>query len=188
VSVWKQKRSVMRRYDMTARLYDMRYAEEQETKYKAALRNLSVAGTVLDVGCGTGLFFSHIAAEAERVVGIDVSRKLLSEGRKRAKKSREVYLVQADADHLPFKNDCFSAIFAFTLLQNMPKPMETLAEIRRTANSDAFIVVTGLKKIFSLEALSDLIQQSGLRVVSVRDDDVLKCYVAITVKGSCSSS
>jgi ubiquinone/menaquinone biosynthesis C-methylase UbiE len=166
----------------------MRYAEEQEAKYKTALGDLNATGTILDVGCGTGLLFSHVAAEAERLVGVDVSRKLLFEARKRAREFRTVHLVQADADHLPFRNAYFSVIFAFTVLQNMPKPSETLAEIRRTANHDASIVVTGLKKTFSLDAFGGLLRQAGLRLVSVKDDDVLKCYVAISVKSSCSRS
>lgn len=184
MNAWKQKRSVMRRYDLTAHLYDMRYAEEQEAKYRIALENLDATGTVLDVGCGTGLLFSHVAAEAETVVGVDVSKQLLLQARKRAGKFRSVHLVQADADHLPFKDAYFSVVFAFTVLQNMPKPLETLVEIRRTAKRDASIVVTGLKKVFSLGAFEELLQQAGLRVVSLKDDDILKCYVAINAKSS----
>jgi ubiquinone/menaquinone biosynthesis C-methylase UbiE len=182
MSEWKQKRKVMRRYDVTAQMYDLRYAEEQEAKYRVALENVDVAGTVLDVGCGTGLLFSHVAAEAELVVGVDVSKQLLLQAKKHTIKFRSVHLVQADADHLPFKNDYFTVVFAFTVLQNMPKPAGTLNEIKRTAKHDAFIVVTGLKKTFSLEAFGELLQQAGLRVVSLKDDEVLKCYVAVSVR------
>ena len=183
---WDQKRRVMRRYDVTAQMYDLRYAEEQEAKYKAALTNLNIAHTslILDVGCGTGLLFSHVAAQAETVVGVDVSRKQLLQARERAKNYRNVHLVQADADHLPFKNDYFTVVFTFTVLQNMPKPAETLNEIKRTAKHDAFIAITGLKKTFSLEAFGELLQQAGLRVVSLKDDGTLKCYVAVSLRSS----
>jgi ubiquinone/menaquinone biosynthesis C-methylase UbiE len=184
VSAWKQKRSVKRRYDLTAHLYDARYAEEQEAKYSVALENLGVTGVVLDVGCGTGLLFSHVAAEAELVVGVDVSKQLLLQARKRAEKFCNVHLVQADGDYLPFKNSRFSVVFAFTVLQNLPKPSETLAEIGRTARRDASIVVSGLKKAFSLKAFGELLRQAGFGVVSLRDVDVLKCYVALSVKSS----
>ena len=71
---WKDKRKVMQRYDLTAQMYDERYAEEQETKYRVSLENLNVTGcVVLDVGCGSGLFFSHVAAQASMVVGVDIS-------------------------------------------------------------------------------------------------------------------
>jgi demethylmenaquinone methyltransferase/2-methoxy-6-polyprenyl-1,4-benzoquinol methylase len=184
LSKWGQKRKVMRRYDLTAQIYDVRYAEEQEAKYKKALECLNVASNslILDVGCGTGLLFSHVAAEAQTVVGMDVSRKLLIQARERTREFRNVHVVQADADHMPFKNDYFSVVFAFTVLQNMPKPLETLKEIKRTAKHDASIVVTGLKKAFSLEAFRELLQHTGLHIVSLKDDDVLKCYVAVSVQ------
>lgn len=181
---WQQKRRVMQRYDVTAEMYDARYAEEQEAKYKAALAGLNVAGAILDVGCGTGLLFSHVAAQAEMAVGVDVSGKLLLQAKERAKNFRNAHLVQADADHLPFKSECFAVVFAFTVLQNMPKPAETLTEIKRTAKRGGSIVVTGLKKAFSLEAFGALLRQAGLRVVSLKDDAVLKCHVAVSVRSS----
>ena len=183
VNKWDQKRKIIRRYDLTAQLYDMQYAEEQEIKYKTALERLSVArnSKVLDVGCGTGLLFSHVAAEAQKVVGVDISGKLMLKAKERARNFRNVYLVQADADHIPFKDNYFSAVFAFTVLQNLPGPLETLKEIKRIAERDAPIVVTGLKKVFSLEAFRGLLQSAGLKVVSLNDDDALKCHIAVSV-------
>jgi len=181
---WRQKRSVKQRYDVTAQMYDARYAEEQEAKYKAALAGLNVAGAVLDVGCGSGLLFSHVAAQAEVVVGVDVSGKLLLQAKERAKNFCNAHVVQADADHLPFRSECFAVVFAFTVLQNMPKPAETLTELKRAATRNGAIVVTGLKKAFSLEAFESLLRQAGLRVISIKDDAVLKCYVAVNAQKS----
>jgi ubiquinone/menaquinone biosynthesis C-methylase UbiE len=160
----------MQRYDITAAMYNARYAEEQEAKYKAALASVNVAGAVMDVGCGTGLLFSHVSA------------KLLLQAKKRAKAYGNVHVVRADADHLPVKADGFTTVFAFTVLQNMPKPAETLLELKRAAKRDGAIVVSGLKKTFALEAFEHLLQQAGLRVVSLKDDAVLKCYVAVSVQ------
>jgi demethylmenaquinone methyltransferase/2-methoxy-6-polyprenyl-1,4-benzoquinol methylase len=186
MSEWKQKRRVMRRYDLTAQMYDVRYAEEQEAKYKVALENLSVTcnSIVLDVGCGTGLLFSHVAVEAETIAGVDVSKKLLLQARKRARKFRSVHLVQADADHLPFKNACFSVVFAFTVLQNMPRPLETLNELKRVTKFGGNVVVTGLKKAFGLEAFGELLEHAGLRVNSFADDETLKCYIVVSTQNS----
>jgi len=38
-----------------------------------------------------------------------------------------------------------------------------------------------LKKVFSLEAFRELLQNASLQVVTLVDADVLKCYVAVTV-------
>ncbi len=184
VNKWDQKRKTMRRYDLTAEMYERRYAEEQAVKYKAALKHIVINkdSKVLDVGCGTGLLFSHIAAEAQIVLAVDISSRLLQQGKERSRGFCRVHLVKADADHLPFINNQFNVILAFTVLQNMPKPLETLNEIKRNAQQGASIGVTGLKKIFSLEALQALLQDAGLQVVYIEDDEPLKCYVAVTVK------
>jgi len=183
VNKWNKKRTVMRRYNLTAEMYETRYAEEQQAKYKAALKNLNIkSGRVLDVGCGTGLLFRQIAPEAQTIVGVDISGKLLHQAKERTRDFLNVHLVQADADHLPFTSRHFNMVFAFTMLQNMPKPAETLNEIKRNATCDASVMVTGLKKFFSLDAFQALLQDAGLRVVSLEDDEVLKCYVAVTVQ------
>jgi ubiquinone/menaquinone biosynthesis C-methylase UbiE len=183
VNKWNQKRATMQRYNLTARMYEMRYAEEQAAKYEAALEHLNINGRrVLDVGCGTGLLFNKVAAQAQTVVGVDISSKLLHQAKERARAFSNVHLVQADADHLPFTSRYFNVVFAFTMLQNMPNPSETLNEIKRNAQQAASIVVTGLKKVFSLEAFQKLLQDDGLQVVHIETAEPLKCYVAVTVR------
>jgi ubiquinone/menaquinone biosynthesis C-methylase UbiE len=173
---------VMRRYDLTAEMYDDRYAEEQAAKYHAALKHLHMHGSVLDVGCGTGLLISRVAAEAQTVVGVDISRLLLLQAKERARDFCNVHLVQADADHLPFGDKQFKVVFSFTVLQNMPKPLETLSELKRNAERGGYVVVSGLKKAFSLGYFKALLHDTCLRVVYIEDDDALKCYVAVTIR------
>ena len=181
MSGWKKKRDVMRRYDTTAGLYDRRYAEEQEAKIVAAMKHVKIEerSLALDAGCGTGLFFSHINTKTGTLVGVDISKKSLLVARKRARTRGNVCLVLADADNMPFKERCFCHVFAFTLVQNMPCPVDTLMELRRVASEDAAFVVTGLKRIFARKAFEALIEDAGLRVLAFEDGDNLKCYVAV---------
>jgi ubiquinone/menaquinone biosynthesis C-methylase UbiE len=133
---------------------------------------------ILDVGCGTGLFFTCIAEKAKMVVGIDVSSRLLAKAKQRARNICNVHLVRGDVDHLPFKTYSFNIVSAFTVLQNMPKPLITLTEIKRTTKPKGSIVVTGLKKTFSLNTFSRLIKKADLSLSSIRDGDFLRCYLA----------
>ena len=75
MSEWKKKREVMLHYDQTAASYEAQYAEEQDAKMEAALSGvyLKENSLILDVGCGTGLLFPHIADKARLLVGIDTS-------------------------------------------------------------------------------------------------------------------
>jgi ubiquinone/menaquinone biosynthesis C-methylase UbiE len=178
---WSKKRRIMCRYDLTASIYDMRYEEEQTAKIEAALKNDTVKanGLVLDVGCGTGLLFQHVAGKSAGVVGLDISRKTLSNAKKREKEFRNVHLVLADADHMPFNDGLFDGVYAFTVIQNLPNPEDALAEMRNVARVGSTVVVTGLKKCFSQNALISLLETAGFRVVRLEDACNLKCYVAV---------
>jgi len=181
MSGWKKKRDVRRRYDTTAGLYDRRYAEEQEAKIAAAMKHVKIGerSLVLDAGCGTGLFFSHMNTGTGTFVGVDISKKSLLVARERAKSHGNIGLVLADADGMPFRERSFCCVFAFTLVQNMPRPVETLMELRRVASEDGVFVVTGLKRIFGRKAFEALTENAGLRVLAFEDGDDLKCYVAV---------
>ena len=176
---WKDKSKVMQRYDVTAQGYDELYAQEQKAKYMAALENVAVTGTVLDVGCGSGLFFKEVDAQADMVVGVDISRKLLLKAKQQADAFGNVWVLQADADHLPFKDGLFDVVFAFTVIQNMPNPSAIMGEFKRVTKPAGRVVVTGLKRVFSLTAFLDLLEASGLTVVSFVDKEDLKCYVSV---------
>ncbi len=171
----------MRRYDYSASVYDTQYCEEQEAKIKAALSEIKLrkGSSVLDVGCGTGLLFSHIAEDAALLVGLDFSSNILRQASKRAKQHSSVAILRADADFLPFPDKTFNAVFAITLLQNMPNPLRGLYEIKRVAQSKAAVIVTGLKKEFSREEFAQLLKGAKLEIWVMKADEQLKGYVAI---------
>lgn len=187
MSEWKLKRDSMQHYDITAKSYDEQYAEEQRAKIETALKNVEFNknSLILDCGCGTGLLFEYVAKKADMVVGLDLSRKILAEAKRRAKAFSNVSLVLADADYQPFRNYAFNHVFAVTLLQNMPNPEKTLAEIFRVAENDAYIIVTGLKKKFSSDDFEGLLRKFGLNLIDISNgDERLKCYVAVCKKPS----
>lgn len=180
MSEWNKKRYVMQRYDSTAHIYDMRYAEEQTAKIEVAMENVNVEreSMVLDVGCGTGLLFKYVANKAEAVVGLDISRKILLKAKERVKEFPNVHLILADADNMPLKEGIFSHLFVVTLIQNMPNPVKTLNEAKRATKENAFIVVTGLKKKFPMEVFKSLLQNACLNVIALKSES-LNCHVGV---------
>jgi len=181
LSSWRKKCSVANRYNVTSASYDEQYAQEQAVKYCATQRVLNnfYGSAVLDVGCGSGLFFPYVADKTPLVVGVDISRNLLLKAKVRAKSFCNVHIIQADADYLPFKNALFDVVFAFTMLQNMPTPKRSLLEFKRQIKDDGKLVVTGLKKFFGLSVFLDLFETNGLRLLEFIDDSALNCYLAI---------
>jgi len=169
MSGWNQKRDVMRRYNLMAKSYEELYAGEQRVKIEKSIGKVGIDknSLILDCGCGTGLLFDYVADKVKMVVGLDISRGLLEKAKKRAEKFDNIHLVLADADHAPFKDNVFDVVFAVTLLQNMPNPEETLAELKRVAEANAFLVITGLKKKFCLVSFEALLRKLKLNIIEI---------------------
>ncbi|MCW3997495.1 MAG: class I SAM-dependent methyltransferase [Candidatus Bathyarchaeota archaeon] len=183
MTTWKEKRRVKNCYNLTSDIYNRRYLKEQEKKFKQALLHLNLKpdSAVLDVGCGSGLFFTYVSSKVGFVVGIDISIELLNKAKKEVN-APNIHLIQADADHLPFQAKRFNIVFAFTVLQNMPSPLKTLKEIRVATKNDGQIIVTGLKKVFSMETFLELLRKSGFNIISLENGSKLKGYIAIMQK------
>jgi ubiquinone/menaquinone biosynthesis C-methylase UbiE len=180
VTTWTEKRRIMERYDASSETYEGLYGEEQQRKYNKALEKVDVTNMILlDVGCGSGLLFSQVSFQTLMIVGVDLSRNLLLKAKEQARDLGDVFVVQADADHLPFKRGFFDGVFAFTMLQNMPDPTETLAELKRVAKKEGHVVVTGLKKVIPFNRFLDLLDASKLKMIYFVDDDAINCYVAV---------
>ncbi|MDH5449070.1 MAG: class I SAM-dependent methyltransferase [Candidatus Bathyarchaeota archaeon] len=178
---WKQKRRHMCHYNRTAHIYDIRYTEEQNLKIKIAVESLKLGeqGSILDLGCGTGLLLPRIQEIAKSVVGLDVSKEMLKETASRIEQSANVHLILADADHTPLRNSYFDTIFAITLLQNMPNPSKTLQEAKRITEPNGSIIVTGLKKHFTEHSFVRFLKNAKLKTRLLKANDNLKCYIAI---------
>ncbi len=169
----------MRHYDRLAPIYESEYAEEQNRKMETALRALEPRGeALLDIGCGTGLLFNHVKGKVGLIVGLDISRGMLREARKRAT-SPNILLVQADSDHMPFPNQTFNLAFAITLIQNTPNPLSTLIEMERVCKPNSHLVITGLKKSFTGESFKKLLEKAELEIQTIKEDVEGKEFIAI---------
>jgi ubiquinone/menaquinone biosynthesis C-methylase UbiE len=183
---WKQKRSAIKHYNQTAKTYDQQYLEEQSIKIALALEYLTQPivknAVILDAGCGTGVLFHYIARKAKQTVGIDISIELLNKAKTKTKAYPNIALIKADTDFMPFKAKTFTHTFAFTLIQNTPRPQSTIEEIKRVTSRDATLVITGLKKHFTQTAFVKLLENVRLEILTLKADEEVKDFVAVCRK------
>jgi SAM-dependent methyltransferase len=103
--------------------------------------------SVLDAGCGTGVFLPGLAgivgAEG-RVVGLDHSVAFLEEARKRlagASLSERVELVEGDVHHLPFADGTFDAVHCERVLMHVEDPALAIREMARVLRPGGRVLI-----------------------------------------------
>ena len=172
------KREVAGAYDaLGGRIYDLRYSEEQEAKYKLLLKRVrpDAADVVLDVGCGTGLLLMKLHS---RNVGVDVSPGLISAAKSRAEPQLRSDLVLADAEGLPFREAVFDKVYSVTLIQNTPDPDGAVTEMKRVSRPGSKLAITALRKGLPERRFKSLFERARLTSVSFVLDDGLKDWIA----------
>ncbi len=177
----RNKREVAKAYDtLGGRIYDLRYTEEQESKYKMLLERIppETSDMTLDVGCGTGLLLDKLSS---RNVGLDISLALLSAARMGVGAHPNNELVQADAENLPFRDATFHKIYSVTLIQNTPNPEKAIVEMKRVSRRGSKLVITALKKGFTEDQFTTLLENIGLEPVEFIFDEDLKDWVALVL-------
>ncbi len=98
--------------------------------------------SILDVGCGEGVLTSKWAARIApgRVVGIDLEDpKLAAEWSARQQPNLEYRTVEAT--QLPFADDEFDLAAAIEVLEHLPEPERTVAEMARVARRHLLVSV-----------------------------------------------
>ncbi len=88
------------------------------------------AGTVLDVGTGSGLFAEAFANKGLDVTGIDDSREMVEAAQGYVPQG---HFRQAPAEDLPFTGQAFDLVFLGLVLHETSSPLKALEEARRVA-------------------------------------------------------
>ena len=97
--------------------------------------------SLLDVGCGEGVLTAQWAARIEgRVVGIDLDDpQLHAEWEQRAASNLEYRVMKAE--NLPFGDGEFDVASAIEVLEHVPDPEHTVAEMARVASRHLLVSV-----------------------------------------------
>lgn len=89
---------------------------------------LNLGDRILDLGCGSGVFSEILTARGYQCIGIDLSRVQLGYGKSAG---RDVTLVNADVEALPFPENYFDGILLIGLIHHLPNPNLCINEIKR---------------------------------------------------------
>jgi SAM-dependent methyltransferase len=123
--------------------------EQQGPTYEAVLGRVD-ARSVLDVGCGTGVFLRLCADRGAAVAGLDASEELLAVARERVP---EADLRVGDLQTLPYEDDAFDLVTGFGSFFYAADVAGALREAARVAHRHLAVQTFGRPERCDLEAL-----------------------------------
>src|SRR5262245_63754938 len=142
--VWLAERraAVIAAYDAEAPGYDQReYPSDMQREWLArVLSMIPPSGTVLDAPCGTGKYFSMLAAAGHPIVGIDQSPGMLAQARARGIATSLEHRTLQDLSYVHE----FDAVITVDAMENIPPedwPL-VLANLHRAVRPGGVIYLT----------------------------------------------
>ncbi len=98
--------------------------------------------TVLDVATGTGSMAVLLSPKAKKVVGIDLSDKMLAKARKKPH-TGDLSFLRMDAGHMDFPNGSFDIVIISLGLHDMPVEVRMLVmqEAKRVLRKDGKLYI-----------------------------------------------
>jgi demethylmenaquinone methyltransferase/2-methoxy-6-polyprenyl-1,4-benzoquinol methylase len=131
-------------FDTVAPVYDFitrAFSYGMDMGWKRTLverANLPENARVLDLACGTGDFslLAERVRPGARAVAVDITERMLQLARDRGVR----VVACGDAGALPFRDDCFDAVFIGYGLRNFPNLAQAVHEIERVTRPGGMLV------------------------------------------------
>jgi ubiquinone/menaquinone biosynthesis C-methylase UbiE len=111
----------------------------------------TLAGALLDVGCGPGNIVLKIAQRCPSlsIVGLDSSQNMVDAARRTAAElelNKQVFFQRADAGRMPFADGSFDIVLSNSVLHHLADPSRMFREMLRVAKPGGAILVRDLRR------------------------------------------
>ena len=117
--------------------------------------------TVLDIGCGGGLFAEEVAKLGCQVIGIDPSARSIEIAKQHAKKMRlPITYRVASGEKIPFDDNTFDMVFCCDVLEHVRDVSDVIAESARVLKAGGIYMYDTINRtLFSKFIMITLIQK-----------------------------
>ncbi len=156
------KKSVIDNYNVEGRDYDkIRYGRTRGGRFfsEIELREtllMMKRGNVLHIGTATGRVSTHLISKGFDYVGLELSRVMARIAKEKLNRSAQI--VQADAEHLPFKGDTFDNVLSLRSFHFMPDPDRFLRDANRVLKPAGHVIVSFEKKVRGREIFRNIMK------------------------------
>jgi ubiquinone/menaquinone biosynthesis C-methylase UbiE len=131
-------------YDLATKAYALLRNGNEKNRLMQYLSLMEVKDSdkVIEISIGTGRNIIYLNPNAE-FFGIDISLQMLKKCQKKMKQlKRDITLIQAEAEFLPIKDECFDVVFSAGGFNFFNDPGKAVLEMLRIAKSGVKILIT----------------------------------------------
>ncbi|EMA02270.1 methyltransferase domain-containing protein [Haloferax mediterranei ATCC 33500] len=187
---WYQADEVAQEYDSKRFSKGGRLIDRREKEAVLAALGPVEDKNILEIACGTGRFTVMLAQEGASVVGLDISRAMMVQGREKARAAGvadRIEFLRGDAARLPFPDNHFDAVFAMRFFHLADTPAKFLAEMARVSKEQVFFDTFNDKslrvaynwllpmgsRLYSNDGVGRLLNDAGLELADAKHDFVI---------------
>jgi len=137
--------------------------------------------TILDVGCGTGIFTLDILAVGPRIVGLEISGPMLLRARQKAREY-PFDSITGNMMCLPFGDEVFDKTVSMTALEFVADAHAAVREMFRVTKKGGTIVVTTLNSLSPWASRRRQKAEKGHHLFNkmvFRSPDEIRCLVPL---------
>jgi ubiquinone/menaquinone biosynthesis C-methylase UbiE len=139
---------IQEHYDTIADVYDHHYDQHRGRCYHKHISThimnaLPHGGKLLDIGCGTGLFVDRYIEAGGSAIGLDISRKMIEQARRRCTICD--YTI-GTGEKIPFCDNSFDAVSSLLVFSYVKDPRSMMREAYRVLKPGGSIAICTLGK------------------------------------------
>lgn len=135
-------------------IYWSRFSSEYEEKQryvtgqkvisatKEELLKVQKLGSVLELGCGTGLYTETLQKVAKNVLATDLSDQMIEAAAQKRGSLENITFMKADALNLQFDQDHFDTVFMANFIHIVGDPGRVITESWRVLRKGGRIIIT----------------------------------------------
>jgi len=121
------------------------YEQEKRSEGIISFLNPQIGELILDVGCGNARDFIHILKKGGRIIGVDLSSRMIDEARRELEKHSSLggfELKTGDVTKLEFPDAYFDKVIASEVIEHIPDWKKSLSEMLRVLKPNGELIIS----------------------------------------------